>query len=57
MIKTIGDLIKELEKYPQDALIFDTFVERFKEIIYMDEIFLGDPANPNCEIVEGFILQ
>ncbi len=57
MIKTIGDLIKELEKYPQDALVFDTFMQRFKEVIYMEEIFCGDSANSNCEIVEGFILQ
>ena len=57
MIKTIGDLIEELKKYPQDALIFDMFTERFEEIIYKEEIFLGDPANSNCKIVEGFILQ
>lgn len=57
MIKTIGDLIEELKKYPQDALIFDTSAEHFEEIIYEEEIFLGDSANPNCKIVEGFILQ
>jgi len=57
MIKTIGDLIEELKKYPQDALIFDIFTECFEEVIYKKEIFLGDSANPNCEVVEGFILQ
>ena len=57
MIKTIGDLIKELQNYPSDALIFDMFEDRFEELIYKEEIFLGDPANPNCKTVEGFILQ
>lgn len=57
MIKTIGDLIEELKKYPQDALIFDMFAECFEEVIYKEEIYLGDYANPNCEVVEGFILQ
>ena len=57
MIETIGDLIKELQKYPQDALIFDMFGERFNgRLKYCEEIYLGDPANPNCEIVEGIML-
>jgi len=56
MIKTIGDLIEELKKYPQDALIFDICDDHFEEIIYSDEIPCGDPANPHCKFVKGFIL-
>lgn len=57
MIETIEDLIEELKKYPQDALIFDMFGERFKEIKYCKEIYLGDSANPWAETTEGYILQ
>ena len=57
MIKTIGDLIEKLKEYPQDALIFDMYGDCFEEIIYENEIFLGDSANPNCKTVKGFILQ
>lgn len=57
MIKTIGDLIKELQKYPLDANIFDMFGDRFEEIKYCDEIYLGDPANPYVEITEGYKLE
>ena len=57
MIETIGDLIKELQKYPQDAFIFDMFGERFEEIKYCNEIFLGDGANPWVETTEGYLLQ
>ena len=56
MINTVGDLIKELQKYPQDALIFDIYDSHFEEIIYSDEIPCGDPANPYCKFIEGFIL-
>ena len=56
MINTIGDLIKELQKYPQDALIFDIYDSHFEEIIYSDESPCGDPANPYCKFTEGFIL-
>ena len=57
MIKTIGDLIEELKKYPQDALIFDMFGERFEKIKYCEEIYLGDSANPWTETTEGYILE
>ena len=57
MINTIGDLIEELQKYPQDALIFDMFNEHFEEIKYCKEIYLGDSANPQVEITEGYKLQ
>ena len=57
MINTIGDLIKELQKYPQDAKIFDVYSNRFEEIKYCDEIYLGDPANPYVEITEGYKLE
>lgn len=57
MIKTIGDLIKELQKYPLDANIFDMFGDRFEKIKYCDEIYLGDPANPYVEITEGYKLE
>jgi len=57
MIKTIEDLIKELQKYPQDARIFDMFGEPFEEIKYCKEIYLGDFANSQVEITEGYILQ
>lgn len=57
MIETIGDLIKELQKYPQDAKIFDMFNEHFEEIKYCKEIYLGDPANPHVEITEGYKLE
>lgn len=56
MINTIGDLIEELQKYPQDALIFDMSSDRFEEIKYCNEIYLGDPANPYVEITEGYKL-
>lgn len=57
MIETIGDLIEELKKYPQDALIFDMFGERFEQIRYCEEIYLGDPANPWVETTEGYLLE
>ena len=57
MIETIGDLIDELKKYPQDALIFDMYGERFEEIKYCNEIYLGDGANPWVETTEGYLLQ
>lgn len=57
MIETIGDLIKELQKYPQDANIFDMYGDRFEEIKYCNEIYLGDPANPCVEVTEGYKLE
>lgn len=57
MIETIGDLIEELKKYPQDALIFDMSGERFEGLKYCEEIYLGDPANPWVEITEGYLLE
>lgn len=57
MIKTIEDLIKELQKYPQDARIFDMFGEPFEKIKYCEEIYLGDSANPWAETTEGYILE
>lgn len=57
MIETIGDLIKELQKYPQDANIFDMYGDRFENIKYCDEIYLGDPANPWVETTEGYKLE
>ena len=57
MIETIGDLIKELQKYPQDALIFDMFGERFEKIKYCEDIYLGDPANLWVETTEGYLLE
>lgn len=56
MITTIGDLIIELQKYPQDANIFDLNGERFEDLRYSDEIYLGDPANPYVEITDGYLL-
>ena len=56
MIKTISDLIEELKKYPQDALIFDLNGERLEGLKYCEEIYLGDPANPRVEITEGYKL-
>ena len=57
MIKTVEDLINELQQLPQDAFIFDMYGERFKEIKYCNEIYLGDEANPWAEITEGYLLQ
>lgn len=56
MIETIRDLIEELQKYPPDAFIFDLYGDPFEKIEYRDEIFLGDPANPNCKTTDGFKL-
>jgi len=56
MITTIGDLIIELQKYPQDANIFDLYGDRFEGLKYSDEIYLGDSANPHVEITEGYLL-
>lgn len=56
MIDTIGDLIEELQKYPQDAKIFDMYGDSFEDLKYSDEIYLGDPANPYVEITEGYLL-
>ena len=56
-MKTIGELIQELQKYPQDALIFDSYEEPFQKILYCEAIYLGDPANPHCKTTEGYILQ
>ena len=57
MIKTVKDLINELQQLPQDAFIFDMFGERFEEIKYCNEIYLGDGANPWAETTEGYLLQ
>ena len=56
MITTIGDLVIELQKYPQDANIFDLYGDRFAGLKYSDEIYLGDSANPQVEITEGYLL-
>ena len=56
MIITIADLINELQKYPQDANIFDMYSNKFEEVVYCDEIFLGDPANPWVETTDGYKL-
>lgn len=57
MIKTVEDLINELQQLPQDAFIFDMYGDRFEEIKYCNEIYLGDPANPYVEITEGYKLE
>ena len=56
MINTIGDLIEELQKYPQDALIFDMYSDKFERIDYEEEIYLGDPANPWVKTTDGYQL-
>ena len=56
MIETITDLIKELQKYPADAKIFDMYGDKFENIEYCSEIYLGDPANPWVETTEGYKL-
>ena len=56
MIDTISDLIKELQKYPQDALIFDMYGDKFETIEYDDEIYLGDSANPRVKTTDGYKL-
>lgn len=56
MIETISDLIKELQKYPADARIFDMYGDKFEKIEYCSEIYLGDPANPWVETTEGYKL-
>ena len=56
MINTIGDLIEELQKYPQDALIFDMYGDKFERIEYDDEIYLGDPASPWVKSTDGYKL-
>ena len=56
MIDTIGDLIEELQKYPQDALIFDMYGDKFERIEYDDEIYLGDPASPWVKSTDGYKL-
>lgn len=57
MIETVGDLINELQRYPLDTLIFDFIGDKFTEIKYCEEIYLGDSANPNCKIVRGLKLS
>lgn len=57
MINTVGDLIEELKKYPPDTLIFDFIGDKFSEIKYCEEIFLGDSANPECKITRGLKLS
>ena len=57
IIITVGDLIAELQQLPQDANIFDLYGERFENLKYSNEIYLGDPANPWVEITEGYILE
>lgn len=55
-MKTIEDLIRELQKYPLDALIFDLYGDPFETIEYCEEIYLGDPANPYCKVTSGYKL-
>jgi hypothetical protein len=57
IIITVGDLVTELQQLPQDANIFDLYGERFENLKYSNEIYLGDPANPRVEITEGYILE
>ena len=57
IIITVGDLVAELQQLPQDANIFDLYGERFEDLKYSNEIYLGDPANPWVEITEGYILE
>ena len=57
IIITVGDLVAELQQLPQDANIFDLYGERFEDLKYSNEIYLGDPANPCVEITEGYILE
>lgn len=56
MIDTISDLIEELQKYPQDALIFDMYGDKFERIDYEEEIYLGAPANPWVKTTDGYKL-
>ena len=56
IIITVGDLIAELQQLPQDANIFDSYGDRFKDLKYSNEIYLGDPANPYVETTEGYFL-
>lgn len=56
IIITVGDLIAELQQLPQDANIFDSYGDRFEDLKYSNEIYLGDPANPYVEITEGYFL-
>jgi len=57
MIETVEDLINELQRYPLDTLVFDFIGDKFTEIKYCEEIYLGDSANPNCKIVRGLKLS
>ncbi len=55
-IETVEDLIKELKKYPLDMKVFDFTGDKI-EIVYCEEIPLGDSANPNCKWVDGLKIE
>ena len=55
-MKTISDLINELQQYPQDAIIVDMYGNFFEGIEYREDICLGNPANPLCEVTKGYAL-
>ena len=56
IIITVSNLVAELQQLPQDANIFDLNGDRFEDLKYSNEIYLGDSANPHVEITEGYLL-
>lgn len=56
-INTVGDLIRELKKFPSEAYVFDLMYEPIDRVYYKEEIPLGDTGNPKCKWVEGVIIE
>ena len=55
----VKELIDILQEYPMDALVaihYSTEVDR-EDIELMEEFYNGDPANPNCEILENKVVR
>lgn len=55
-IKTVGDLIRELQKYPPYAPIYDKNGKEFEEIKYENKIPFYDLSKCSWDSKEGFKL-
>ena len=54
---TVREVIEMLTKMPQDLKIVDTMLNEIDGCHVDTSYFDGDPANPNCPIIEAVILE
>lgn len=56
----VGELIKELQTYPEDMFVVtygSNYIDEGIELRIIEEYFNGDSANPNCEIIYNNVLE